>query len=251
MVTDYLRNFLQSKPNIGELSSNERALVSLIQKSVEALDDTPIIDRLSALKLRQDTIVVSDFGAGSKMHNDAKRKIATMAKYASIQPKHGHLFSNIISHFNLSLAIELGTSFGIGTSYLAASAKKVVTMEGCPNIANIAQETFTILGTQNIELQIGEFSVLLDKLEILEKDPIFVYIDGNHAKEPTLQYFEYFRKRLPANSILVFDDIYWSKEMKAAWRKIQSEPFFSIDLYRVGIVLLKKREAPLALSLRY
>jgi predicted O-methyltransferase YrrM len=251
MVTDYLRNLLQTSTYKGELKHIERDLISLLDKLNWDIDDTAILNRLKALRQKKNTIEVSDFGAGSKRNNGTTRQISNIAKHASIQPKHGRLFAALINKFDIALAVELGTSFGIGTAYLAVAANKVITMEGCPNIASIALETFSEIGAKNIELQIGEFSNLLEQLQDLGQKPIFVYIDGNHAKAPTLAYFEYFKKKLPSNSILVFDDIYWSKDMKAAWRAIQAEPFFTIDLYRVGVVLLSKRTKPLALKLRY
>ena len=40
------------------------------------------------------------------------------------------------------------------------------------------------------------------------------------------------------NACLVFDDIYWSKGMAKAWAEIIEEVDFSVDLFRLGIVML-------------
>ncbi len=40
---------------------------------------------------------------------------------------------------------------------------------------------------------------------------------------------------------MVIDDIYWSREMHRAWKKVSELPRsrVSIDLYRMGILLLR------------
>ena len=54
------------------------------------------------------------------------------------------LLSNMAAEFGKPLIIELGTSLGISTMYLAASCPDttVCTIEGCPSTAAIAQAEF-------------------------------------------------------------------------------------------------------------
>ena len=62
---------------------------------------------------------------------------------------------------------------------------------------------------------------------------------SNHKKIPTLEYFQMCLTKVTNNSVFIFDDIYWSKEMSEAWEKIKQHPKVTqtIDLYQFGIVL--------------
>jgi predicted O-methyltransferase YrrM len=72
----------------------------------------------------------------------------------------------------------------------------------------------------------------------------FIFVDANHRKAPTLSYFEICLPKVHENSIMIFDDIYWSKEMTEAWEQIKQHPSvgISIDLFQFGIVLLEKHK---------
>lgn len=70
-----------------------------------------------------------------------------------------------------------------------------------------------------------------------------VYIDGNHRYASTMQYFELLLSKVNEQSILIFDDIYWSSEMEKAWNEIKNHEAvtLTIDLFYVGIVFLEKK----------
>jgi predicted O-methyltransferase YrrM len=148
------------------------------------------------------------------------------------------------NYFKSENILELGTSLGITTAYFSQAnhAAKVVTLEGVPDIASQAKKTFTNLGIRNICLVQGNFDDTLTRsLEDLKKVD-FAYIDGNHRLEPTIRYFETISPYLHSDSILVFDDIHWSKEMESAWTKVVADQRISmtIDLFFIGIAFLKK-----------
>lgn len=250
MLTPYLQFLFQSLKKPTELKEIEEELVALVKSREVDYSEKQILKRAKELRNSTSIISVQDYGAGSRKESGSFRKIKNVAKYASIQPKFGRLYARIIKHFNIETAIELGTSLGIGTSFLASTSKNVITIEGCENTAAVAKETFSLLGLKNITLKEGEFSEALAEITEFFDKPCFVYIDGNHRKEATIQYYQFFKKRLPQNSILVFDDIYWSKGMREAWQHIQHDPFFTIDLYRAGIVLLSNKSTPLPIHMR-
>jgi len=119
--------------------------------------------------------------------------------------------------------LELGTSLGITTAYLAAANNQslVTTMEGAGEVAAIARKNFERLNLQNIQIVTGNFDETLSP--VLQKMPSidFAFIDGNHRKAPTLLYFQQLLNHILPSSILIFDDIHWSKEMEDAWKIIQ------------------------------
>jgi hypothetical protein len=70
----------------------------------------------------------------------------------------------------------------------------------------------------------------------------FIYVDGNHQFEPTIQYFNTIMSMSGESDIIVFDDIHWSKAMEQAWREIKQDKRvrYTIDLFFIGIIFLKK-----------
>jgi predicted O-methyltransferase YrrM len=132
---------------------------------------------------------------------------------------------------------------GITTLYLSLpySKNSVYTLEGSEEIAKIASANFKRLKRDNIHLLQGEFNETLPSALQTMGIVDFVYIDGNHKELPTLSYFEMCLKHAKQNSVFVFDDIHWSKEMESAWNKIKSHKSvtLSIDLYQFGIIFFR------------
>lgn len=192
------------------------------------------------LLLNNNVITIEDFGAGSAITASNQRKISDIARWSLKSPKYARLLFRMVNYFQPSTIVELGTSLGITTSYLAAAqpSASVFTFEGAPAVAALAQQVFQQLNMANIRLTPGDFDETL--LPFLQKNRKvdFVFIDGNHREEPVLKYFEWILPFTHARSILVFDDIHWSAGMESAWKKIISHPAVtcSIDLFFIGVV---------------
>jgi predicted O-methyltransferase YrrM len=187
-------------------------------------------------------IHVDDFGAGSVVMKLDERKIKDIARSSLKPKKYAQLLFRIVHYYKPTTIIELGTSLGITTSYLASGNEqaKVYTCEGAINIAGIAKDNFNKLGLTNIELIQGNFDetlpALLTKLNKID----LAFVDGNHRKEPTLSYFYQLLNYSKSTTFLIFDDIHWSAEMETAWQKIQQHPAvtLTIDLFFIGIVCI-------------
>ena len=192
----------------------------------------------------EELLTIEDFGAGSRVQSHSQRTVASIASSALKPKKFSQLLFRMVNHYQPSTVLELGTSLGITTSYLA-SAKgdaKVITMEGAKSIAAVARQNFARLGLTNIQLVTGNFdntlASTLQQVSLID----FAFIDGNHRKQPTLDYFEQLLLKVHDNSVLIFDDIHWSEEMEAAWNDIKAQPAItlSIDLFFIGIVFFRK-----------
>lgn len=187
-------------------------------------------------------IDVEDLGAGSSVMEQKKRKIKDIAKWSLKPGKYAQLLFRIVNYYRPETIIELGTSLGITTAYLASADRKaaVYTFEGAANIANLAGAYFKQAGLHNIQLVKGNFDdTLAPALQKIQKVD-FAFIDGNHRKEPALRYFNQLLPYLHNNSIVIFDDIHWSREMEEAWNaiKLLDGVTCSIDLFFIGIVLI-------------
>ncbi len=199
------------------------------------------IELLRDQLLHDETVItVEDFGAGSSVIKSNERKVSAIAA-SSLKPrKFAQLLFRIVNHYRPEVIVELGTSFGITSSYLASgnNQAKVFTCEGSRSIAAIAQQQFNWLGLQNTFLLQGDFTKTLPiLLETLDKVDL-AFIDGNHRKAPTLAYFEQLLTKVNHRSIFIFDDIHWSVEMEEAWAVIVQHPAvtLSIDLFFIGLV---------------
>lgn len=192
------------------------------------------------------TIQIEDFGAGSRLASTNSRQVSAIAKSSLKPKKFGQLLFRMVQYFQPKTILELGTSLGITSAYLALAnpGAKVWSLEGADQIAQLAQTNFKGLGIDNIQLIKGNFdhtlSSLLAEIESLD----FVFVDGNHRYQPTMEYFQQLKPKMREHSILIFDDIHWSKEMEAAWEDIKKDPAISlsIDLFFIGIVFFRKEQ---------
>lgn len=146
-------------------------------------------------------------------------------------------------YYKPNYIVELGTSLGVSTSYLAQADKHSVVVSGEGNyaLASMAKENFKALGLDNIDVVTGNFENTLP--EIISAIPRIdmAFIDGNHRLQPTLKYFSELRKRNSESSVLIFDDIHWSRGMELAWQDIQADPgaMLTIDLFFMGLVFFR------------
>jgi predicted O-methyltransferase YrrM len=182
---------------------------------------------------------VKDFGAGSRIFKSSERKVSQIAKTAGISWSRSKKLYKTVKHFKPQNILEFGTSLGMATAAmsLAAPQAKVDTLEGCPQTAGIAKSMFDKFQMNNVELHIGEFSSTLPNL--LKKNSCdLVFFDGNHQKKATLNYFQMCLEAAHKNSIFIFDDIHWSREMEEAWSEIRENEkvTLSIDTFQWGLV---------------
>ena len=143
------------------------------------------------------------------------------------------------------MIVELGTSLGVTTAYLAAmdSRNKVVTYEGCPAVAEVARANWEKLGLSNIACVVGEITVDSLQLAVDSLSGIDVaFIDANHTYEATLTYFSALASRVHEKSVVVVDDIHYNEDMEKAWKAICADERVTttMDLYRMGLVFFDK-----------
>jgi len=190
-----------------------------------------------------DLIEVTDFGAGSKVFKSNKRSVKDIAEIAGMSTKKAKLIFKLVDYFQPKSILEIGTSLGLGTSVLriAAPNAKITSLEGCAQTAQIADRYLKLNHFNDINIEIGEFSNSLPK--ILDNQNFeLIYFDGNHQKKATLEYFNLCINSIQNNSLFIFDDIHWSKEMEQVWKEIHSDSrvTVSIDLYDMGLVFFRK-----------
>lgn len=201
-------------------------------KNIEGLRDKLLSDTA--------TLHVLDLGAGSARLKGKTRIVRDIARVSLSPRKYSLLYKRIIQRYQCKTIIELGTSLGINTLYLASTgAPLIMTFEGSPAIARTAQTVFDAAGASNIKLILGNIDhTLPDNLRSVSSVD-FALLDAHHRYQPTLDYFEALIPKTHSQTVIVIDDISYSKEMADAWSVIQQHDKVqgTIDLFRCGIVL--------------
>jgi predicted O-methyltransferase YrrM len=231
-------------------------LISEVLRVDEELPEFGAIEQLREDLLHSDQVIrVNDLGAGSKVMDSPLRPVSDMARTSLKPPRQAQLLFRLARYFNPTTVLELGTSFGLSTLYLARGAENgtVTTVEGCPQTFRIAQHHFEQLRQQNIEPILGSFRSRLPDILRRSGTLDLVFIDGHHASGPTLEYFEQCLTRINNNSVFVLDDIHWSRGMETAWESVKAHPrvTVTIDLYDLGLVFFRTEQAPQHFRLRY
>ena len=189
----------------------------------------------------------TEFGAGSSFHKGKRLFVHKMAASSPVSSKEGIWLALLANQPGTKTILELGTHFGLSTSYLASLNKKVqvYTIEGCPETAAIAAETFTKLNLDDrIHQQIGSFDELLPYF-LPQCPPIdLLFIDGNHRGKSLFHYLNICSPYLSANGIIILSDIYWSEDMGQTWVNIyqKNTRFHAIDLFHFGLLIPRQNE---------
>ncbi len=189
------------------------------------------------------SITMIDLGVGSRnISNTEKRKISAIAKTSLSSPWQCKILFKLLQFLKPSTFVEIGSSLGISSAYLGSSAPQAqgYALEGNPDSLIIAKNVSRTLKIKNIEFVEGNFNQTLPSVINQLNEVEFVFFDGNHRKEATLNYFEMVKPKTAKHSILVFDDIYWSKGMKESWEQIKKDPFIqcTVDFFYFGLAIV-------------
>ncbi|WP_109830452.1 O-methyltransferase [Reichenbachiella versicolor] len=172
---------------------------------------------------------------GEKSTLSDPRKIANIARKGISEASDSLLILRLIEFFQYKTVLELGTSLGVNTLYLAkpASVESVVTIEADEGLTRIAKGTFRSF--PKIKSMLGDID---EKMPEINQAFDLIYIDANHTYEATLRYFNWAKNHLTAEGTIVFDDINWSRGMSMAWKSIRKDSeFVSTENYNRGILL--------------
>lgn len=203
-------------------------------------------------------IEVQDYGTGAKQPGESyRRRIRDIARDSLEQARVGQILFRLVSYLGHVMQrplriVELGTSLGITTAYLAKadSRNQVTTYEGSEALLAEARKVWKALDIRGIETVQGNIDLTLNATRdthardnIKGEEPVDIaYIDANHTREATLRYYRTLLTRATESSIFVIDDIHHSPEMTRAWREIcaREEVTTTMDLFYFGLVFFDK-----------
>lgn len=254
-IIDYLEYLITSDTRHGIHSPFVYRLTDevILNRSRNAMFEAIEQVRKDMIKSRVQ-IQYEDLGGGNR---SGKRSLSEIASRTARGAKYGQLLYRLLAAFQPEYNIELGTGTGITALYQAAALspdRPLHTVEGSGKLSEIAR-----FNAENLELQdrlifhTGAFDNVLPQLLASMPRLDYAYIDGNHRLQPTLDYFEAMLPHCHNNSMLVFDDIYWSNDMKRAWSNIKSHPSVTVtlDLFAFGIVFFRREQPKEHFKIRY
>lgn len=181
--------------------------------------------------------------------------VRSLAKQAAVPAHLGRLLYRLCQHVQPKNVVELGTSLGVSTLYLATGASKgmVHSIEADSQVLSVTEEGFKIFKCSNIRIYKGTFAQQLPPLLKQLKQVDMVFVDGHHQGEALLNYLDMIIPCTTDTSMVIIDDIRWSDDMEEAWRKACADErvSISIDLFRCGLLLFRKGIVKQHFNLRY
>jgi predicted O-methyltransferase YrrM len=140
--------------------------------------------------------------------------------------------------------IEMGTCVGISGAYLAAALRlngtgKLVSLEHFSERVALARQVWAGLELADIvDARVGKFTTTLVPA-MADGAPVdFLFVDGHHHRDPTLEYYNSALPFLRTGALVVFDDIRWNDGMREAWTEIEqrTDQRVAVDAGGIGIV---------------
>lgn len=257
-IIEYL-NFRANSKSRGGHGIHSPFIYELYTQSIDIDSKVEIFNRIEKIRkelLKNKTIISKDdFGAGSKQSNSKEQTIKDITKLSAVKPFTGRLLYRLVNYLKPDSIIELGTSVGVSTCYLAAGndKSKVYSLEGDKSLVKIAAENLNKLGLGNVNVICGDFDTQIPILLSEISKCGIIFIDGNHTEEATLRYFKYFSEKADSDTLIIFDDIRWSNGMQSAWKNICDDKnvSISVDLFNCGLAFFRKGVVKQHFNLRY
>jgi predicted O-methyltransferase YrrM len=247
LISRYLKYYLTASNGKGHGTHSPFIFhfITKVLNDKKQYKEYEIVESLREKMLKDETILnIQDFGAGSSVSKTNHRTIASIASNAAKPKKFGQLLFRMVKAYQPETILELGTSLGITTSYLSLAKPnaRLITMEGANEVANAARNNFENLKLKNYSLIEGNFNDTIITAIGQLNSVNFAFLDGNHRQQPTENYFHQLLSKINHDSILIFDDIHWSREMEAAWDTIKNHPSVrcTVDLFFIGIVFFRE-----------
>lgn len=182
---------------------------------------------------------------GNALRPDTGRNtVGVLCRRRSVKQRRARFLLEAVRTLKPTTVLELGTGLGISTAYLCAGLHingrgMLTTVEGCPNLAELARRNLYILGLRRFTVLQGVFAEVLDRNEWLLRSLDLIFIDGHHVGSALESYFTKLVNLCKPVAVFILDDIEWSEDMRLAWsRIIRSAPVAqAIERDGLGVIL--------------
>lgn len=210
-------------------------------------DDAPVRAAVAAyrraLESDRERLFVESIGAIYRKAQE--RRVCDIARKTSTSERYGLMLARLAADWKPSGILELGTSLGVSTAYLATGCPEadIVTIEGLQPVADVARRQLGMARLSNVTVMCADINAgLEDAIAALPCGVVdMAFVDANHSEEATLRYFETIMSHRAERCLIVFDDIFWSAGMTRAWNAIIRDPrvMSTIELPRMGLAFVR------------
>ncbi|MFO8054201.1 MAG: class I SAM-dependent methyltransferase [Bacteroidales bacterium] len=201
-------------------------------------------ERATIKKLKNDIRSIPSFFSIDHGSRQSRKLNGKDLLHMGIPHRYGRMLMGLSRYFQPPNILEIGTSAGISTAYLALGNKNshIHTIEACPGKASLAKTLLHNNGLPNIKVSNSDACQMLKQLSEENFKTELVFIDASHSYEGTIRFFQSLQPLLHTQSMIIFDDIYWSKGMLKAWKDICNSESVTLSCatLRFGIVFFKK-----------
>ena len=212
--------------------------------------DRAVSDRVEGLrrKLAQHgSETIADHAGKLTVPGVEMQSFKRIAEHVSVSKRFGIFLYLCAEGFEAKRILELGACAGISGCYLTSAPRcaEFVSLEISPALAQIARENLGQI-THNATVINADFDSGLGAVIAPETAPFdLVWIDGHHEKDATIRYFERLQPHVSPGSLMLFDDINWTPEMREAWDIVRTWSGFSVTINasRMGLGVVKERES--------
>lgn len=250
----YLRYRRASVSRHGVHSPHLYSYIEEVLRGKLAPDNSADIERIRG-RLKESDASLDFIEMGAATSQGGSKPLADIAKKSLSSPAQCRILYRTARHFGVRQILEVGTSLGISTAYLAAAdGAHVHTIEGNSSVLSTAEEVWSELGIgSRITSHLGAFSDTLPSVVSGMPTVDMVYVDGDHSLEGTLRHLEMVLPHCHERTVLVFDDIHWSEEMEEAWSRICADEraVLTVDCFWMGLVFLNPTLSSQHFTIRY
>lgn len=240
-MASYARHFLTSRHTMG-YGIHSPHLFYIARTLVPEDAQYYCYERVEVCRRRflhcPDWVEVEDRGTGQS----GLRCVRDIARTSLKDRKSAQLLFRLANFYQAERIVELGTSLGVTTAYLALphASSRVVTFEGSKELLKQAQTAWIELELSNIEPILGNIDDTLPAWAAKQEEGSvdMAFMDANHTEEATMRYFQTLLPLLHDGSIVVVDDIRYSPQMYNAWQRMYAHErvYAAMDLGGMGIL---------------
>lgn len=201
-----------------------------------------LVERLHATK--QDTTEVLRTDHGATLYNNRLQTIGHIASSQVSSIDELAILFHSTQYVRPKSILELGTSLGFSAAALSLGfpSAKVETVEGDPAIAQWAKENHTLLDLDNIILHECTIADYLERKSLRGGQIDVLYMDGHHDGLATMTYFNNLLPFFSKKTVVIVDDILWSRDMHNAWEQLRKNPRVKASLAyeRIGFLFFSE-----------
>lgn len=180
-------------------------------------------------------------------NQEVKTTISQRYQATSINDQYGSILAQTAIYLQAKNFLELGTSLGVSTAYLATSVENIKgqTIDFNPQAVQISKSLFDKMNLDNTAFHTGRFGDILPTI-LTEKNIDICFIDGDHQYQSTINYVTKIKDYLSEHAVLILDDIRWSEDMYSAWEELilLTDFNYTIDFGRIGLLFKHQNKSP-------